>query len=142
MKVKDVMVRKVITIQPGKTLREAAEKMVDNRIGSLIVVKGSELAGLITETDIMKALAEGGDPSKSKISEIMTTNLYLVSPNDELEDAVALMQEKKIKRLPVISGSQLAGIVTATDICAAEPRMMEALAKVMFVPKTGKGMAG
>jgi len=144
MQVKDVMNADVVTISPEKTIKEASEMMLSHGIGSLVVINGTQLSGIITERDIIRAVAKskGKATTGIKISAVMSTNVYLAKPNDDLEDIVALMQEKKIKKLPVVSGNAVVGIVTITDICRAEPKMIEALAAVMFLPKSKSTIAG
>ena len=142
MLVEEVMHTDVKTIGKESTVQEAAEEMKKFRIGSLIVVKNSKLLGIITERDILdKVVAEGESASETKIKDIMTKEVIMISPDRDAGEAAEIMSEKKIKKLPVIKGDKLIGIVTASDLCAAEPKMMEQLAALMLMPKK-KAVAG
>ncbi|MBI4173191.1 MAG: CBS domain-containing protein [Candidatus Aenigmarchaeota archaeon] len=143
MLVKDVMNPSVAIIDGSATAQEAAKMMGDGDMGSLIVVKGDLLLGIITERDILrKVVAVSRDPKKAKVTEIMTKDVIMIGPDDDIEDAVEIMLAKRIKRLPVVKGSALIGIVTATDICAAEPKMIKQLTELMLLPQAKKVMAG
>lgn len=141
--VKDIMNTDVKTIAPGETVQKTAEIMKEFRIGSLIVTKGTKLVGIVTERDILNnVVAEGKDPGEVKVEEIMTKEVLMVSPEMDIEEAVDLMMDKKIKKLPVVSGNKLIGIVTATDIITAEPRMLKQLGTLLVFAKKKKPVAG
>lgn len=143
MIVKDIMNPHVETIKPDASSKQAAIMMVEKGIGSLIVVTDSKLEGIVTRDDIMhKVVAEGRDPSSVKVKNIMTKNVVMVSPSDELEYIVDVMKSKKIKKLPVVEGSQLIGIVTTSDVCNAEPEMLKELSEVLLLPREKKVVAG
>ena len=133
----------VKTINENSTVKKAAVEMNKFRIGSLVVVKGSKLSGIITERDIIDSVvAEAKDSSKVKVKEIMTKEVIMVSPSKDISEAAELMIEKKIKKLPVMKGKQIVGIITATDICAAEPKIIEQIGALMLFPKEKKNIAG
>jgi CBS domain-containing protein len=124
-------------------VQNVARKMVKSNIGALLVTNGTKLVGIVTERDIIaKVMAEGKDPQTVKVCEIMTEEVIMVGPNQDIEDAADVMTEKKIKKLPVVSGGQLVGIITATDIVAAEPAMLEKMSALLFFAKTKKPVAG
>jgi len=136
MQVKDVMNTEVKTVGTNSTVQEAAEIMKKFRIGSLIVIEKEKMSGIITERDIMdKVVAEAADSSKVKVKDIMTTDVIMVSPERDLGEAAEIMVEKKIKKLPVLENKKLVGIVTAYDVCAAEPKMMEQIGALMLTTK-------
>jgi|SRR3989344_1973215 len=112
MKIEEVM-KKVIAIDDIK-LREAAEIMSDKKVGSLIVLEQDNIAGIITERDVLKNVERLGD----KVSKIMSKDVIVISPESSLDDAARLMTENEIKRLPVMKDGKLLGIITATDIIA------------------------
>lgn len=143
MIVKDIMNTEVKTIGPQETVQRAAEIMKEFRIGSLIVIKETKLMGIVTERDILDGVvAEGRSPGEVKVSEVMTRDVIMVSPEMEVEEAVELMMDKRIKKLPVIFGNKLIGIVTATDIITAEPRMLKQLGTLMLFAGRKKPVAG
>jgi CBS domain-containing protein len=143
MLVKDVMVTEVKTIDQEATVQEAAKEMVKWRVGSLVVVKGTRLVGIVTEDDIMmKIVAENKDPSKVRVKEIMTKEVIMIGPNEDLDYALEIMKSKKIKKLPVVSGDRLIGIITTTDICMAEPMAIKQLSELLLMPQDKKIIAG
>lgn len=105
---------KAIAIEHDVSVKEAARIMSNRNIGSLIVLKDNKIAGIITERDIMKNVSCLG----KKISSIMSKNVVTIDHNESLENAALIMTERKIKRLPIVDGGKLVGIITATDIVA------------------------
>ena len=127
MQVKNIMRKEVITAEPEISIQEAVRTMVDNRVGSLIVATNNIVKGIITESDVIRAVAEGKDMQKESISNIMTPYVYTVSPNQKLEVAIATMKKHKVKKLPVMEGRKLEGIITTTDIIMSHPEMVAEL---------------
>jgi CBS domain-containing protein len=124
-------------------VQDAAKLMSEFRIGCLLVTEKKILVGIITETDIMReVVAKNMLPSKVSVGKFMTKEVVAVGPDTEIEDAADAMTEKKVKRLPVIYRNQLIGIVSAVDIVAAEPRLMEQIAKIVLLPVKKKLSAG
>jgi signal-transduction protein with cAMP-binding, CBS, and nucleotidyltransferase domain len=124
--VKDVMITQVMTIDVGVTVREAAKKMSESGIGSLITVENGRTVGILTEGDMLKrVIAEGKDPVKTTVKEIMSSPLVVAGPNMDLGVAVELMFQKKIKQLPVVQDNKLIGLVTLTDIARGAPEMLK-----------------
>jgi CBS domain-containing protein len=141
--VKDIMNTDVKTIKPDESVQRAAEIMKEFRIGSLIVIAGTKLVGIATERDILNGVvAEDKLPSEVKVEDIMTREVIMVSPEMDIEEAVDLMMEKKIKKLPVVFNEKLIGIVTVTDIITAEPKMLKQLGTLMLFAKAKKPVAG
>ncbi len=143
MQVKDIMNTGVKTIDPESTVQTAAKKMDEFRIGSLIVVKAGKLAGIITERDLLtKVVVKAKDSSKMKVKDAMTKEVIVVRPETDIEDASEVMIEKGVKKLPVVERDSLIGIVTATDIVTAQPKMMEQLSKLFLIPGSKRAVAG
>lgn len=117
LKVKDVMVKNVITVGAEATVREAAKLMNKHEIGCLVAVKKGKPVGIVTERDMLKrVLLKSKDPQKTKVSKIMSKPLVVGEPQTDIRDAVRLMVEGKIKRLPIVEDSHVLGLVTFTDI--------------------------
>lgn len=135
MQVKDAMNPKVIVANDETTIKEAARIMAKYKIGSLVIVEGkNKIIGIMTESDIIsKVVATGENPSNTKIEQVMTKKVITIDPDKDLSDACHMMVENKVKRFPVVENDILIGIITATDIIAVEPKMIEQLAKVMMV---------
>ena len=123
LKVEDAMVKEVMTIDDNATVKEAAEIMNKFEIGCLIAVRKGKAMGIITERDLLKrVVAEAKNATKTKVKEIMSSPLVVVEPSMNLEEAVRLMFQMKIKKLPVVDGKRLVGLVTLTDIARFSPR--------------------
>ena len=142
MQVKDVMVKDVKTIEAGFSVKDAAKKMTEFRVGSLIVTDSNgRMLGIITDRDILLTIVSGKRP-QTKVDDVMTKNVYFVKPTDDIGDAVDIMIKNGIKKLPVIDKSALIGIITMTDIAAAEPKLLEQLSQLMLFGQKQKFVAG
>ena len=109
--------RTVHSIESGATVYEAVTRMVDRNVGSLLVVDGDEIRGIITERDYLREIALKGRTSKTTpVREIMTAKLVCVGPNHSIEECMAIMTEQRIRHLPVLEDSRLAGIVSIGDL--------------------------
>ena len=126
MKIAEVMSRTVVTLAPEQTLRDAVELLRSKHIRHLPVVEDSKLIGIVTDRDVKRAtpsLLSGVDRDEydrvldeTKIAQIMTREPMTVTPESELKAAVKVFIERKVGALPVVSGSQLVGIVTEIDL--------------------------
>jgi CBS domain-containing protein len=132
LKVEDVMIENVITVDEDATVMEAVEIMNENEIGCLVVMKGNKPVGIITERDMLKrALAESRNPEKTKVNEVMTTPIITTTPTTVLEDAAKLMFEKNLKKLPVVAEGKLVGLVTLTDLARFQPKIIRLLKRII-----------
>lgn len=120
MKLSELMVKNVITLQTDATVYDAVKLLNKNRIGCLVVVNKGDPVGILTERDLLeRVLEQCKDPKKTKVSEIMTRNVIAGEPDMNLLDATRLMFKAKVKKLPIIAARRLVGIVTLTDIARA-----------------------
>lgn len=143
MLVKEIMITDVKTITPNSTVQEAAKKMSDFCIGCLIVVDKGKLAGIVTERDmIRKLMAKGKSPAKTPIKSIMTKDVIMIAPDTDIEEASEVMIDKRIKKLPVLEKDNLIGIITAMDIVAAQPKLIEQISELFIIPGKKKAVAG
>jgi CBS domain-containing protein len=141
LKVEDVMVREVITIDENATVKEAAEIMNKFEIGCLIAVRKGKAVGIITERDLLKrVVAEAKDVNKTRVKDVMSSPLVVVEPNLDLEEAVKLMFQMKIKKLPVVEGKRLVGLVSLTDIARFQPQMIKILKQLAVRQTAPKSM--
>jgi CBS domain-containing protein len=128
LKVEDVMVKEVVTIDENSTVKEAADVMNKFEIGCLIAVKKGKAMGIITERDLLKrVVAEAKDSNKTKVKDVMSSPLVVVEPSMDLDEAVRLMFQMKIKKLPVVDGKRLVGLVSLTDIARFQPQIINIL---------------
>jgi len=130
--VRDVMVRRVVTVGMQRTAKQAAEVMVMFGIGSVVVIEDEKAVGMVTESDILeRVVAAGRDPVTITVQEIMSKPVIDVAPDTPLEDAVVLMFDHRIKKLPVVETQgdtrKLLGIVTLTDIARVQPMLLTML---------------
>ena len=142
MQAGDVMTRKVISVSPDATVLQAAREMLQHHISGLPVIdKAGNLVGILSEGDFLrrqevrtqrrrsrwleflmgpgKIAAEYTHSHGSKVAEVMTTDVYTVSEDAPLEEIVELMERRRIKRVPVLRGKKIAGIVTRSNIMHA-----------------------
>jgi len=125
IQVKEVMTKRIITIDSDKTVYEAAKKMARARVSTIIVVKEGSPIGIITDSDIIKkVVAKDCKPSTIKVKDIMSRPIIYVTPEADLEEVKDIMIKRKIRRLPVISNGKLVGIITASDIARLCPEIL------------------
>ena len=143
MLVRDVMNRDVKTIEPSESVMEAASQMNEFRIGCLVVVRNEKLVGIITERDILeKVVAEDRKASEVKVSQVMTRDPVLIEDDKDISDAVEIMSNSQVKKLPVISGHSLVGILTAADLANVQPELLKQISALMVFPKRERSVAG
>ena len=115
--VRDVMTRTVVTATPDMSAAQAGKKMVENRVGSVIIVKDGRPVGIVTESDMVaKVIFKNVKPSSIKLEQLMSKPLITTKSSDDIHEAVLMMAQKKIRRLPVIDGDELVGIITDADV--------------------------
>ena len=131
LKVEDIMVEEVITVEADATVMRAVKLMNKHEIGCLIVTKSRKPIGIVTERDLLKrVLAECRKPEKTRIWEVMSAPLVFGGPNMDVEDAVKFMLKMKIKKLPIVKKGGLLGLVTLTDLVRFQPQMVSILKKL------------
>ena len=113
MKISEIM-KPVKSIDSNVTLKQAANLMSEECIGSLVVLKAKEVVGIITERDILSNITRLGD----KVEKVMSKKITTIEEDQHIGRAIELMKERKIKRLPVTKEGDIIGIVTVTDIIA------------------------
>ena len=116
MLVRDVMTEAAVTDSATDTLRSAAERMWREQTGSLLVVDDSRLTGIITERDLLRAVALGADLATATIDEAMTSEVFTVPPDMPLRDAAREMAARWIRHLPVVEDGHLLGMVSMRDV--------------------------
>ncbi len=121
-KLRDLMHTGVVTATPDTTVTEAAASMVRARVGSVIVLQGSFLAGILTEWDVLRAAASGEDLSVSVVSAWMSRDPQAASPDMSAEEAAQIMLLNGFRHLPVLDGRAVCGVVSIRDLFAAKIR--------------------
>jgi CBS domain-containing protein len=118
MKTQDLMTKSVESIEPHKSIKQAAQKMRDLHIGSLPVVKDGMLLGIITDRDICcHAIAMGRDPVMTQVQDVMNSNVATCFEDDEISKAAHLMEDRHVRRLAVLHHDHsIAGILSVDDL--------------------------
>lgn len=116
--IRDVMTPDPVTISASAPVAEAARKMKERDVGPVIVLDDDgAILGLVTDRDIaIRAVAEGKDPQSTPVGEICSSELVTVSPDDRVADAIRIMRDKAVRRVPVVEGSRPVGIVALGDL--------------------------
>ncbi len=115
--VQDVMSKNPITLGANTPLVEAARAMRDNDIGVVVVENNGQLLGLVTDRDIVvRAIADNKDVSSTNLQSICSKDVTTVSPDQSDTDAVQLMRQKSIRRLPVVQNGKVVGILSIGDL--------------------------
>jgi CBS domain-containing protein len=115
--VRNVMTQNPTSCDPSTRAVEAAKVMASEDVGSVPVVKDGRLVGLVTDRDlVVRVVAEGRDPNSTTLGEIASSDLETVSPDDDLDTALRKMASSQVRRLPVVEGDQLVGIVAQADV--------------------------
>jgi CBS domain-containing protein len=115
--VKDVMSSNPTTCEPRASVVDAAKVMAKEDVGPIPIVEGDRLVGLVTDRDlVVRVLAEGRDPQSTTVGEIASRDLVTVSPDEDFDRALQKLAENQVRRLPVVEGDRLVGIVAQRDI--------------------------
>jgi CBS domain-containing protein len=119
-KIRDLMVKNVISLEAYATAYQAVKLMNENKIGCLVILRNGEAVGILTERDLLERVLEKcKNPKDTYVFEVMTNHIIAGNPEMEIPEAARVMFENKVKKLPLIEGNKLVGIVTLTDIARA-----------------------
>jgi CBS domain-containing protein len=132
--IRDVMTPNLVSMRATASVTEAARAMREANIGDVIVIKEGQVCGILTDRDIVvRAVAEGRDLTSTKVADICSQELTTIAPTDSVEEAVRLMRDKAIRRLPVVEGRKPVGVVSIGDLAVSrEPR--SALGQISMAP--------
>jgi len=136
MRVTDILRAKgsnVLTIWPGASVRSAVERMASARVGALVVVDDDgKLTGVVSERDVLQALASNGDSAMSMpVSDVMPSRLVTCSTDDALDELMAVMTNRRVRHLPVVENSRVIGIVSIGDLVKARLNELETESQVL-----------
>jgi CBS domain-containing protein len=109
--------RDVHAVAPGASVIDAIRMMAERHVGALLVMDGARLVGIISERDYArKVILQGRASATTAVREIMTTQVITLSPDHDVEDAMRLMTEHRIRHLPVLRGETVVGVVSIGDL--------------------------
>ncbi len=115
--IRDVMTTNPECVSGDTTVADAAKLMRDKDFGGILSMDGDEVSGFLTDRDIaVRVVAEGKDPTSTTVSDVATTDLHTLSPDDTVEDAIKLVREHNVRRVPVCEGAKPVGIVSIGDL--------------------------
>ena len=107
-------------VSPSDTLQEAARQMREGDVGVLVVVDGGKVSGIVTDRDIVvRAVADGRDPSSATVGEVASDTVITVTPDQSASEAARVMREHDVRRLVVVQDSRPIGIVSIGDLAVA-----------------------
>ena len=113
----ELMTPNPVSLPAGSPLQEAARCMKERDIGDVIVLEDGNVCGVVTDRDIVvRAVAENRDPATTKLGDICSRDLATLTPADSVEDAIELMRERAIRRVPIIDNGAPVGIVSIGDL--------------------------
>jgi CBS domain-containing protein len=115
--VSDIMTKRLVSVSTEDTIRSAAREMADADVGSIVVLEGGKLYGILTDRDIVvRCIAEGGHCDETRVAEICSPHVATIAPEDRVQYAVELMRDKAIRRIPVVKDGIAVGIVSLGDL--------------------------
>lgn len=117
--VQNVMTADIVTIEAEARLADAMRAMVENEIGSVVIMRGGEVVGILTERDVLKTFVDNPRAAESKTGDVMSSPPITIDANAAIGQAADLMADKKIRRLLVTEAGQIRGIVTERDLMKA-----------------------
>jgi CBS domain-containing protein len=120
MRVNELMQPEVWETFPEESLADAAARMRDHGVGSLAVLDGEDLVGILTERDLLWAMADGAPAQVTKVSTYMSSPPVVVSPDLDVVEAGRLMVKHDVRHLPVVAMGQVCGMISARDLLVAE----------------------
>ncbi len=116
MQVRNLMKQPVVTVAADQSVRQAARRMQEHVIGSVVVTDGDRLAGILTERDVLHAVAEDRDLDQTSAGDLMTTELVTAGPNWDVVVAASVMTSNRIRHLVVKNNEQLLGVLSLRDV--------------------------
>jgi CBS domain-containing protein len=116
MQVRNLMKQPVVTVSADQSVRQAARRMQEHVIGSVVVTDGDRLAGILTERDVLHAVAEDRDLDQTPAGDLMTTELVTAGPNWDVVVAASVMTSNRIRHLVVKGNEQLLGVLSLRDV--------------------------
>jgi CBS domain-containing protein len=128
MKISEIMTQAAVTDSSEDTLTEACDKMRHAQTSSILIMDGERMIGIVTERDVVKAVAQGLEPKETRVKDLMTTDIVTIGPMTTLKEAAEIMATKWIRHLPIVEGSKVVGMISQRDLTGV-------LAKALHEPE-------
>jgi CBS domain-containing protein len=121
--IREVMTQDVCAIDADQSVAHAAKMLKDEDVGLAPIVEGNKLIGTLTDRDItIRVVAEGKDPQSTKVRDVASTHLVTIDPEQDLDDAMRLMAQYQVRRLPVVEeDGRLVGVIAQADVAELAP---------------------
>jgi len=137
----------VYSVTPDATVFDAVTKMVEHKVGAMLIKEGERIAGIVTERDYLRFITVKGRTARdTPVSEIMTAKVIYVTPDTQLDHVMAIMTEQRIRHVPVLSEERLLGMVSIGDVVKQISRdqkvHIEALIEYISDSYPGRGTSG
>ena len=141
------MIRKIITISSDSTVQQAIERMIDHYTSCLVVLSEDRVNGTITDQDIVyRVVAKGLDPKSIRVQDIASRPVIMMRPETSLGEAIRVMLQRKIKKIPLISGEgdygRLVGLVSFSDIVKYHSELFASLWEQIFLTVPASSLEG
>ena len=131
---KEMMSERPVSLRHDQTASDAATQMREAHVGGVLVTRDGKLCGIVTDRDlVVRCLADGVDPKSVHLGELCSKELVTLSPDSEVDEAISMMRDKAVRRVPVVEGEKPVGIVSIGDLALAVDRD-SALAEISAAP--------
>ncbi len=122
-RLRDVMSDRIVTVPSSASVIDASKAMSDNDIGDVVVVDDGAVSGILTDRDIVvRAIAAGSDPARTRVRDVVSGTVQTLSPDDRIGDAVRMMRDGAIRRIPVVEDGRPVGVVSIGDLAVERDR--------------------
>lgn len=129
MRIREIIQTKgafVVTVDPDRSVLDAMKVLVEHGIGAVVVMSGDEIAGIMSERDVLRLGASSpASLETTRVGEVMTRDLIVAVPDDDLDYAMQVMTKNRIRHLPIVEGGRLAGMLSIGDVVNAARRTVE-----------------
>lgn len=116
----------VVTIAPSDTVTDLVAALAEHNVGALIALEGGRVAGIVSERDVVRRIAElGSAVLEAPVSTIMTTSVVSCSSDDQVDSIAETMTERRIRHMPVIDGDEVIGVISIGDVVSSRMRQLE-----------------
>jgi CBS domain-containing protein len=123
LKVADLATAPVVSVRPERSLRQAADVMMEHRIGSAVVLDGTALVGILSERDLLRAVATRMDLDETRVEQFMTRDVQTIGPDWEVYEATAEMSARHVRHLVICEKGQVLGVLSVRDVLLAGQRV-------------------